>query len=774
MKKALTIVVAALSLSSCTDVKSKLEGLFKSKADKKACDNIKGWPFYGGRSFYGTPSIGPDGTIYAGGLDSCLYAIDPEGQIKWLFRASDFITQSALVANDSTIMFVSCDGYINCLNQEGRLRWRDMIGAPLLADLALGPDGTVYFDYERMLYAVDQTGAVKWVYEAEGDDYPGSFSSNMKGPVIGGDGTIYYSPMVTDLIAVDPWGRKKWRFKVQGQVGNNPAIGDDGSIILGTDKGIVYSISPAGAENWHVVINEHITTEPVIGPDGAIYVGDASGKLTAISGGGEVLWRSTPGPNMASTPLVNSDNCIFYCTKDGYLVKLDSKGRQLERKFIAGESQHGAAMGHNGVLYVGLGYAIIAVKVGGQLPDNGWPMSRQNPMSTARAALSAGTARLPPPPPPAAPEAVTYDRESTESPLLWCCQLDGMIWSSPAVAPDGSIIVTTRNSKTYSVSPSGKINWVFPAGTHIYGSPSVAPDGSIYFGSPNGMFYALNDRGEKKWEYQTGDKIQSTPAIDEDGNVYFTSQDNYCYSLTNEGRLRWKFQIDQDPANKSPTQHENRGSVLVVNGGDIYFGAGNGNIYCLSKKGVLKWTYPLMSSVHPTPIMDDDGNLYVGEHRNEGFHSLDRNRNLRWKAFTCMAIAPPVLGGDGTMYVTSMHGIVKAVAPDGSDLWEYTAEGKVFSAPAVDERSNVYFGACDGFFYMLGPDGKMVWRYKTDNDIRSSPVITSDGTIYIGCEDGTLYAFRGKHPPAISACPMFNRDPAHTGLYRLTRYLPPK
>jgi len=256
--------------------------------------------------------------------------------------------------------------------------------------------------------------------------------------------------------------------------------------------------------------------------------------------------------------------------------------------------------------------------------------------------------------------------------------------------------------------------------------------------------------------------------VDENSNVYFTSQDDHCYSFTPDGQLRWKYDIDVDTLSDSPTQHENRGSVLVVEGGDIYFGAGNGNIYCLSKDGVLRWIYPLKNSVHATPIMDANGNLYIGEDQHCKVLCLDPDRKLLWTASTvCMEIGPPALGTDGTIYVTSMHGFLTATAAGGKALWRYKAEGKIFAGPAVDNESNVYIGACDGFFYKLGPDGKMVWRYKTTNDIRSSAIIARDGTIYVACEDGYLYAFKGRSAPASSACPMFNRDQAHTGLYRL-------
>ena len=80
------------------------------------------------------------------------------------------------------------------------------------------------------------------------------------------------------------------------------------------------------------------------------------------------------------------------------------------------------------------------------------------------------------------------------------------IWSSPAIAADGTIYVGSNDRTLYAVNPNGLNKWEFLTGGAISSSPTIGYDGTIYVGSEDGCLYAITPSGQKKWSYQTGDK----------------------------------------------------------------------------------------------------------------------------------------------------------------------------------------------------------------------------------------------------------------------------
>src|SRR6185369_9503578 len=79
-----------------------------------------------------TPTIGPDGTVYIGvevGLSTSavnsgkLFAVKPDGSLKWTFNAPDWIDSAPAIARDGTI-YVGCwDGNLYALKPDGTKLW---------------------------------------------------------------------------------------------------------------------------------------------------------------------------------------------------------------------------------------------------------------------------------------------------------------------------------------------------------------------------------------------------------------------------------------------------------------------------------------------------------------------------------------------------------------------------------------------------------------------------------------------------------------------------
>ena len=88
------------------------------------------------------PVIAPDGTIYSGSIDG-LYAIDPNGTVLWRALQGREVWPSTVTA-DGTIL-VQAGGNVVAIDASGRTRWRTDFGDFIVTELAVGPDGTIFF-----------------------------------------------------------------------------------------------------------------------------------------------------------------------------------------------------------------------------------------------------------------------------------------------------------------------------------------------------------------------------------------------------------------------------------------------------------------------------------------------------------------------------------------------------------------------------------------------------------------------------------------------------
>jgi outer membrane protein assembly factor BamB len=238
-----------------------------------------------------TPAIGLDGTIYVGtrnyylGLNGVVYSIDPaNGAEKWRFICTELGDVRAITLGSDGTLYFACSSFIYALNPDGTEKWR--YGSPnhgFVLPPAIGPDGTIYAVYEGhcgyvngWIHALNPDGSLKWA------DYYGYGSSI---PVIGPDGNIH---IVTDrrclssgLITINPDGQQLWAkdWPAFDWLG----IGPDGSIIAGARNqflpgeccrrgGYVYAFNNEGVNLWSFERENEMFPGFVIDAQGTIFV----------------------------------------------------------------------------------------------------------------------------------------------------------------------------------------------------------------------------------------------------------------------------------------------------------------------------------------------------------------------------------------------------------------------------------------------------------------------------------------------------------------------
>jgi len=265
---------------------------------------------------WSTPALADDGAIYVGTMDHGFYALNPNGSLRWHYTWYAGIASSPAIAPDGTIYYGNMaggdEGYICALNPDGTLKWKYLTGYLITSDPAIGPDGTVYIGSgDTYLYAMNPDGTLKWRFKT-GDIVKGQAS-------IAADGTMYIGSFDEYLYALYPNnGTMKWKCHTGGSEGT-PAIAADGTIYVGSDK--LYAVYPNGTIRWGFYLGpwEYISQScPAISADGTIYVGTYidevdGGDIIAVNPDGTERWRKLITANawVRSSPAIANDGTVY-------------------------------------------------------------------------------------------------------------------------------------------------------------------------------------------------------------------------------------------------------------------------------------------------------------------------------------------------------------------------------------------------------------------------------------------------------------------------------
>jgi outer membrane protein assembly factor BamB len=95
---------------------------------------------------------------------------------------------------------------------------------------------------------------------------------------------------------------------------------------------------------------------------------------------------------------------------------------------------------------------------------------------------------------------------------------------------DGKVVVGSWDGFVYFLSPNGKLKAKFETGNMIFSSPAIMNDGTVIIRA-NNVVYFLNPNGTLKAKFDKNEGITSSPAIMSDGTVVVGSNDGNVYYL---------------------------------------------------------------------------------------------------------------------------------------------------------------------------------------------------------------------------------------------------
>jgi outer membrane protein assembly factor BamB len=253
-----------------------------------------------------SPTVGADGTIYVGTSAGQLFAIGPDGKVRWSAQTGPTVKSAPALAADGTIYHPSSDGKLYAVSPRGQVKWSFDFGehlgpTPLVSSQAPGPgggggggsgigsgasptvatDGTIYIGANNSnLYAVAPDGTMKWLFEAE-RELAGIWTT----PVLSADAsTIYFGANKGGVYALNTVdGSKRWQFPVYGSIYASSVLDPRGLLFTGSTIEHLYAVdSASGEQMWDLDIHNQVWSAPSIRPDGTLVIADRGGLVQII------------------------------------------------------------------------------------------------------------------------------------------------------------------------------------------------------------------------------------------------------------------------------------------------------------------------------------------------------------------------------------------------------------------------------------------------------------------------------------------------------------
>ena len=257
------------------------------------------------------PSIGADGTLYFGSERS-IVAHGKDGT-HWRARTNDEIDTSTLVGEDGTVYSGSFDDMLYAVAPDGGIRWKVDLGGDVWAAAAMGPSGHVYVGSDDRLFALEQDGGQSWVFRTTGNV--------QSSPVVADDGTIYVGTLGKSLHAVSSDGGAKWTFATRGNFGwqQLPALDEKGTIYAPTDRYLAAIDTADGGLRWERNVGVMLRTSVVVDADGVVYVG-GDGRMFAYAPDGDQLWAIDVGANPSGFAIARDGTIFVACNGNTLLA----------------------------------------------------------------------------------------------------------------------------------------------------------------------------------------------------------------------------------------------------------------------------------------------------------------------------------------------------------------------------------------------------------------------------------------------------------------------
>ena len=346
-----------------------------------------------------------------------------------------------------------------------------------------------------------------------------------------------------------------------------------------------------------------------------------------------------------------------------------------------------------------------------------WEFNLDGPLSAALALADDGTLY-------AATESGSLFALSSSGTLQWKFSAAAIV-AAPVIGEDGTIYFSDRDQVIHAINHTGTERWSFGGGPHANkftpwragaidanyfytpwrglmrgiklsngevgltmgfgfedeGSASILSNGLLTYPGA-GRLDAVDSTGRTVWQYPVMDPPLTTDLLLKNGGrppignfwlesgiavgrsaFYAAAAGSRLVAFGFGGTLKWEF--------KSKASSTNRASPVIAGDGTIYFGCGDGTLYAVDSEGSQKWAVHAGNAISSTPIIAEDGTIFVLSE--DTLAAISEDGKLLAKLALPGGRAAPSLAPDGTLYVplrtgkalafSTSHGPLKSSSP---------------------------------------------------------------------------------------------------------------
>ena len=204
------------------------------------------WAYPLGRAVNSAPVIGLDGNVLVattrGSAPWPLFCVGPDGELRWIRNLDgDAEFSSPAVGTDGAV-YVGANRYLYAVRPDGTLKWRDSLLARIQSCPAAANESTLYVVAGAGLYRIDADSGVRWRKSIGG--------SNYSSPAVDAEGNVYVvtaggASSVFYCIGPDSTVRDSYIFS--DDIWSSPAIGTGGRVYFGCMNDSLYLFQGPGA-----------------------------------------------------------------------------------------------------------------------------------------------------------------------------------------------------------------------------------------------------------------------------------------------------------------------------------------------------------------------------------------------------------------------------------------------------------------------------------------------------------------------------------------------
>jgi outer membrane protein assembly factor BamB len=386
----------------------------------------------------------------------------------------------------------------------------------------------------------------------------------------------------------------------------------------------------------------------------------------------------------------------------------------------------------------------------------------------------------------------------------WAFRTSGSVTSPAAIASDGSIYFGTSSGIFYALDPNGVMRWEFESDAPVSSPAVFLEDGRVVFGTMSGTLFCLQAAGPpaaSPWPMfqadaqQTGRSKLPVPPPATPSNLRAGTQVACDVAVAvSWDSVPWSYEYEvwrgSSPefaaasllASNVTARTSFDDHTALFDTAYFYWVRARNSAGASEPSGPVPGRQTLKAwevkgdRFAFSPVIDAEGNLYLGEMRSTAGTALKLSRDgvREWEAtlpgFSASAVvgrngwiyyfsaggqsnyvtaftaagerkwerpfssregAPsdPALGVDGTLYV-QLDRTLAAINADGILLWKVNCGTRTLPGahPVVDESGAIYCATGNALLAFL-PNGKVAWRFGATS--ARQPSVGSDGTIYV-------------------------------------------